>query len=193
MSCRRGSAPTPLLTEAYRRAIAGELERFEAEHPRMMRAIEWGLVATAVIRPAITHRHVRRGRPGGPHGCSTSGPIRSARSSSTWPRATAVTAGGEGALAGLAAPAQKLIADLFAEVLRGARRAAGPDDPRLRPGPAPRADRPPGRRSPRATISRRRSGWPATCPASSPPRTSRRRTSSRDRPATPVPAATRNP
>ena len=33
------------------------------------------------------HRHVRRGRRGGAHGCCTSGPIRSARSSSTWPPA----------------------------------------------------------------------------------------------------------
>ena len=42
-----------------------------------------------------------------------------------------------------------LIADLFAEFYRE-RRAPGPGDPRLRPGPAPRADRP-APNSPRAT------------------------------------------
>ena len=97
-------AATPLLTEAYRRAIAGELERFEAEHPRMMRAIEWGLVATAVIRPAITIgmfggadlRPTRRSTSGTPFG----GPDLP----STWPPAPPATAGGEGAIAGLARP-----------------------------------------------------------------------------------------
>jgi hypothetical protein len=107
-------AATPLLTDAYRQAIAGELERFEAEHPRMMRAIEWGLVATAVIRPAIsigmfgaadfvahTALHV------GTHSIVQIAVEVAA--------GAAGAAGGEGAIAGLAAPARKLIADLFAE------------------------------------------------------------------------------
>ncbi len=107
-------AATPLLTETYRRAIAGELERFETEHPRMMRAIEWGLVATAVIRPAIsigmfgaadvaTHSllHV---------GTHSVGQIFFDVAAGT-----AATAGGEGALASLAAPARTLLTRLFAE------------------------------------------------------------------------------
>jgi hypothetical protein len=107
-------AATPLLTDTYRQAIAEELERFETEHPRMMRAIEWGLVATAVIRPAIsigmfgaadvaTHSllHV---------GTHSVGQIFFDVAAGT-----AATAGGEGVLASLAAPARTLITRLFAE------------------------------------------------------------------------------
>jgi hypothetical protein len=110
-------ATTPLLTEAYRRAIAGQLERFEGEHPRMMRAIEWGLVATAVIRPAISigmfgaadlvaHTALHVG---------THSVVQVAVEVAA---GAAGAAGGEGAIAGLAAPARKLIADLFAEFYR---------------------------------------------------------------------------
>lgn len=110
-------AATPLLTEAYRRAIAGQLERFEGEHPRMMRAIEWGLVATAVIRPAISigmfgaadlvaHTALHVG---------THSVVQVAVEVAA---GAAGAAGGEGAIAGLAAPARKLIADLFAEFYR---------------------------------------------------------------------------
>ena len=110
-------AATPLLTEAYRQAIAGELETFEGEHPRMMRAIEWGLVATAVIRPAISigmfgaadlvaHTALHVG---------THSVVQVAVEVAA---GAAGAAGGEGAIAGLAAPARKLIADLFAEFYR---------------------------------------------------------------------------
>ena len=110
-------AATPLLTDAYRRAIAGQLETFEGEHPRMMRAIEWGLVATAVIRPAISigmfgaadlvaHTALHVG---------THSVVQVAVEVAA---GAAGAAGGEGAIAGLAAPARKLIADLFAEFYR---------------------------------------------------------------------------
>ena len=134
-------AATPLLTETYRRAIAGELERFETEHPRMMRAIEWGLVATAVIRPAIsigmfgaadvaTHSllHV---------GTHSVGQIFFDVAAGT-----AATAGGEGALATLAAPCAKLDHQALRRILQGACGAAGQDDSRLCSGPAPGAHRP---------------------------------------------------
>ena len=107
-------ANTPLLTDAYRRAISGELERFEAEHPRMMRAIEWGLIATAVIRPAISI-----GMFGGAelitHTAFHVGSHSVIQVAIDVAAGTAAHAGGEGAIAGLAAPARKLIADLFAE------------------------------------------------------------------------------
>jgi hypothetical protein len=83
----------------------------------MMRAIEWGLVATAVIRPAIsigmfgaadlmahTALHV------GTHSIVQIVVDVAA--------GAAGAAGGEGAIAGLAAPARKLIANLFAEFYR---------------------------------------------------------------------------
>jgi hypothetical protein len=44
----------PLLTDHYRQAVAERMDRFAAENPGMVKAIRWGLVATAVIRPAIT-------------------------------------------------------------------------------------------------------------------------------------------
>jgi hypothetical protein len=107
-------AATPLVSDAYRQAISTELERFENEHPRMMRAIEWGLIATAVIRPAIsigmfgaadlmahTALHV------GTHSIVQIAVEVAA--------GAAGAAGGEGAIATMAAPARKLIADLFAE------------------------------------------------------------------------------
>ena len=110
-------ASTPLLSDAYRQSIAGELERFELEHPRMMRAIEWGLIATAVIRPAIsigmfgaadlmahTALHV------GSHSIVQVAVDVAA--------GAAGAAGSEGAIAGLAAPARKLTADLFAAFYR---------------------------------------------------------------------------
>jgi hypothetical protein len=44
----------PLLTEHYRHAVADRMDRFADENPKMVNAIRWGLVATAVIRPAIS-------------------------------------------------------------------------------------------------------------------------------------------
>ncbi|WP_165226177.1 GTPase [Aquisphaera insulae] len=107
-------AATPLLTDAYRAAIAGDLERFEAEHPRMMRAIEWGLIATAVIRPAISI-----GMFGGAemltHAAFHVGSHSVVQVAIDVAAGAAGAAGGEGAIAGLSAPARKLIADLFAQ------------------------------------------------------------------------------
>ncbi|MGO9597847.1 MAG: GTPase [Isosphaeraceae bacterium] len=107
-------AATPLLTDAYRQAISGELERFEAEHPRMMRAIEWGLIATAVIRPAITI-----GMFGAAdlmaHTALHVGSHSIVQIAVDVAAGAAGAAGSEGAIAGLAAPARKLIADLFVE------------------------------------------------------------------------------
>ncbi len=44
----------PLLTDHYRRSVADRMDRFAAENPAMVKAVRWSLVATAVIRPAIT-------------------------------------------------------------------------------------------------------------------------------------------
>ncbi len=107
----------PLATESYRRAIAERLETFEAEHPRMMRAIEWGLVATAVARPALTI---------GMFGAAdvASGPLFQAGGHAIGQvffdvaAGSALTAGGEGAFARLAGPARALIGDLFAAFYR---------------------------------------------------------------------------
>ena len=50
----RRHAQMPLLTDHYREAVAERMDRFADENPGLVRAIRWGLVATAVIRPAIT-------------------------------------------------------------------------------------------------------------------------------------------
>jgi hypothetical protein len=110
-------AATPLLTDAYRQAIAAKLERFEADHPRMMRAIEWGLVATAVIRPAISI-----GMFGAAdlmaHTAFHVGTHSIVQIAVDVAAGAAGAAGSEGAIASLATPARKLIADLFAEFYR---------------------------------------------------------------------------
>jgi len=107
-------AATPLLTQAYREAIARELQRFEAEHPRLMRAIEWGLVATAVIRPAISIGMFGAADIAG-HSLLQVGTHSVGQIFFDVAAGSAATAGGEGALASLAAPARSLIARLFAE------------------------------------------------------------------------------
>ncbi|APW58817.1 GTPase [Paludisphaera borealis] len=108
---------TPLATDAYSRAIAERLERFEAEHPNMMRAIEWGLVATAVIRPAITIGMFGAADIAA-HGVLQLGTHSIGQIFFDVAAGSAMTAGGEGAFAKLGGPAQKLIADLFAEFYR---------------------------------------------------------------------------
>jgi hypothetical protein len=108
---------TPLATDAYRRAIDGRLERFEAEHPNMMRAIEWGLVATAVIRPAITIGMFGAADVAA-HGVLQLGTHSIGQIFFDVAAGSAMTAGGEGAFARLGGPAQRLIADLFAEFYR---------------------------------------------------------------------------
>jgi hypothetical protein len=109
-----GLARTPLLTEAYRQSIAQELEQFEANNPRMMRAIEWGLVATAVIRPAIT-LCMFGGADLAAHAALHVGTHSMAQIFVDLAAGTAVTVGGEGTIAGLGSPAKKLLADLFAK------------------------------------------------------------------------------
>ncbi|MGC8642411.1 MAG: GTPase domain-containing protein [Isosphaeraceae bacterium] len=108
-----GLARTPLLTEAYRQFIAHELEQFERGNPKMMRAIEWGLVATAVIRPAIT-LCMFGGADLAAHAALHVGTHSMAQIFVDLAAGTAVTVGGEGTLAGLSSPARRLLADLFA-------------------------------------------------------------------------------
>jgi 50S ribosome-binding GTPase len=108
-----GLARTPLLTDDYRRSIARELEHFEAKNPRMMRAIEWGLVATAVIRPAVT-LCMFGGADLAAHAALHVGTHSMAQIFVDLAAGTAVTVGGEGTLAGLSSPAKRLLADLFA-------------------------------------------------------------------------------
>ena len=119
---RERLAATPLLTDAYRRSIASELETFQATNPAMMRAIEWGLVATAVIRPAITLCMFGAADLAA-HTALHVGTHSMAQIFVDLAAGTAVTVGGEGTLAGLGSPAKRLLADLFTkfyEELRGA-------------------------------------------------------------------------
>ncbi|MDG3004871.1 GTPase [Paludisphaera mucosa] len=107
----------PLATESYRRVIAGRLESFEGQHPRTMRAIEWGLVATAIARPALTI---------GMFGAAdiAAGPLFNVGAHSIGQvffdvaAGSALTAGGEGAFARMSGPARALIGDLFAAFYR---------------------------------------------------------------------------
>ncbi|MFO0890919.1 MAG: GTPase [Isosphaeraceae bacterium] len=108
-----GLARTPLLTQAYREFIAQRLEAFESKNPAMMRAIEWGLVATAVIRPAIT-LCMFGGADLAAHTALHVGGHSMAQIFVDLAAGTAVTVGGEGTIAGLSSPAKKLLADLFA-------------------------------------------------------------------------------
>jgi hypothetical protein len=107
-------AATPLLTDAYRQSIARELEKFQATNPGMMRAIEWGLVATAVIRPAITLCMFGAADLAA-HTALHVGTHSMAQIFVDLAAGTAVTVGGEGTIAGLGSPAKRLLADLFAK------------------------------------------------------------------------------
>jgi 50S ribosome-binding GTPase len=109
---RERLAATPLLTDAYRQSIACELEKFQATNPRMMRAIEWGLVATAVIRPAITLCMFGAADLAA-HTALHVGTHSMAQIFVDLAAGTAVTVGGEGTIAGLGSPAKRLLADLF--------------------------------------------------------------------------------
>jgi hypothetical protein len=108
-----GLARTPLLTQAYREYVAARLESFESRNPAMMRAIEWGLVATAVIRPAIT-LCMFGGADLAAHTALHVGGHSMAQIFVDLAAGTAVTVGGEGTIAGLGSPAKRLLADLFA-------------------------------------------------------------------------------
>jgi hypothetical protein len=109
---RERLAATPLLTDAYRQSIASELEKFQATNPGMMRAIEWGLVATAVIRPAITLCMFGAADLAA-HTALHVGAHSMAQIFVDLAAGTAVTVGGEGTIAGLGSPAKRLLADLF--------------------------------------------------------------------------------
>jgi hypothetical protein len=109
-----GLANTPLLTDSYRQSIARELESFEAKNPRMMRVIEWGLVATAVIRPAIT-LCMFGGADLAAHAALHVGTHSMTQIIVDLAAGTAVTVGGEGTIASLGSPAKKLLADLFSK------------------------------------------------------------------------------
>ena len=99
-----------------------------------MRAIEWGLVATAVIRPAITLCMFGAADLAA-HTALHVGTHSMAQIFVDLAAGTAVTVGGEGTIAGLGSPAKRLLADLFTKFYEGTRSASGPDDSRLRTGP----------------------------------------------------------
>jgi hypothetical protein len=80
----------------------------------MMRAIEWGLVATAVIRPAIT-LCMFGGADLAAHAALHVGTHSMTQIFVDLAAGTAVTVGGEGTIAGLSSPAKKLVAVLFAK------------------------------------------------------------------------------
>lgn len=44
----------PIVSDDYRRYVHLELDKFSAQHPYLMRSIQYGLVATAVVRPVFT-------------------------------------------------------------------------------------------------------------------------------------------
>ena len=45
---------TPLVTEGYREFIRQQLDAFEQQNPALLKGVTWALVATAVVRPAIS-------------------------------------------------------------------------------------------------------------------------------------------
>jgi hypothetical protein len=45
---------TPLVTEGYREFIRQQLDAFEEQNPALLKGVSWALVATAVVRPAIS-------------------------------------------------------------------------------------------------------------------------------------------
>jgi len=114
---RERLAAAPLATNEYARAIAARLDRFQDEHPMMMRTIEWGLVATAVLRPAITI-----GMFGvadiAAHSAFQVGGHSIGQIAFDAAAGTAMSAVGEGTYSRFVGPAHELIGDLFAEFYR---------------------------------------------------------------------------
>lgn len=51
---RRRHAEAPLVTDGYRQFIREQLNAFERQNPALVKGISWALVATAVVRPAIS-------------------------------------------------------------------------------------------------------------------------------------------
>ncbi len=134
-----GLAGTPLLTEAYRQSIAQELEQFEAREPQDDAGHRVGTGGHG-RDPAGHHAlHVRWCRPGSPRGASRRHPFDGTDLCRPGGRNRGHGRGRRYArrpgLTCKETPGRPV-----REVLRGARHVAGPHGPRLRPGPAPRAD-----------------------------------------------------
>jgi len=114
---RERLAAAPLATDEYAKAIAARLERFQDEHPMMMRTIEWGLVATAVLRPAITI-----GMFGvadiAAHSALQIGGHSIGQIAFDAAAGTAMSVAGEGTYSRLVGPAHELVGDLFTEFYR---------------------------------------------------------------------------
>ena len=51
---QRRHASTPLVTDGYRQFIHDQLDAFERQNPALVKGITGGLIATAVVRPAIS-------------------------------------------------------------------------------------------------------------------------------------------
>jgi hypothetical protein len=51
---RRRHAEAPLVTDGYRQFIREQLDAFERQNPALVKGISWAMVATAVVRPAIS-------------------------------------------------------------------------------------------------------------------------------------------
>lgn len=126
-----------LLTDSYRRFVADRLNGFARENPVLVKTIKWGLVATAIIRPAITlgffgvgqltaHAGLHLGAEAVGQAAAQAGAqvAQQAVAHSAYQVAGEVAAGavvavgGEGAMAGLTTKARELVATLFAEFYR---------------------------------------------------------------------------
>ncbi len=44
----------PLMTDGYRQFIRDQLEGFDRQNPALVKGVTWALVATAVVRPALS-------------------------------------------------------------------------------------------------------------------------------------------
>ena len=51
---KRRHRSTPLVTDGYREFIRQQLDAFEQQNPALVKGVTWALVATAVVRPAIS-------------------------------------------------------------------------------------------------------------------------------------------
>src|SRR5262245_1564137 len=51
---KRRHEAAPLVTDGYRQFIQDQLDAFERDNPGLVKGITWALVATAVVRPAIS-------------------------------------------------------------------------------------------------------------------------------------------
>ncbi|MCC7084230.1 MAG: 50S ribosome-binding GTPase [Pirellulales bacterium] len=51
---RRRHAEAPLVTDGYRQFIREQLDAFERQNPALVKGVSWAMIATAVVRPAIS-------------------------------------------------------------------------------------------------------------------------------------------